>query len=464
MQMPVDSLLRSLREFIHQHRLIERDEKIIVAVSGGMDSVVLLDALAELRLEIGFELAVAHFNHQLRGEESDLDEAFVRAVAKTRGLECYIERANTKSVAETKRSSIQETARNLRYDFFMKLRTSLGFHKVATAHHADDNAETMLFNLIRGAGVHGLSGIPIMNKETAVIRPLLFATREQITQYAKGRQLEHREDSSNAKDDYTRNFLRHQVIPQLQENINPNLTATLLRTSELFGLLEEYLQHEAEKLAADVIVHRSTDYVIIDAKKFHAAEPFLQEHLLLHTARNFANLEFDFSTVKTMLSVSHGETGAWCSLAKDILFTRNRNELILQRTKSIAPYVHRIEMDKTYEFDGFCFSSTHVQKTVFSDDPHIEYVDADAVRQQLVLRPWSEGDWFMPLGMNEKKKLSDFFIDEKIPLFEKQRVPILVSDGDIVWVCGKRLDDRFKISSKTTHFLKLEYSPRTRTS
>lgn len=461
MQMPVDSLLHSLREFIHHHRLIERNEKIIVAVSGGIDSIVLLDTLAELRQELDFELAIAHFNHKLRGEESNLDETFVRSVAKERELVCYIERANTQSVAEAKRSSLQETARDLRYGFFKNLRESMGFHKVATAHHADDNAETMLFNLIRGAGVHGLSGIPAMNQETSVFRPLLFASRDQITRYAKARHLEYREDSSNAKDDYTRNFLRHNVIPQLRENINPNLTATLLRTSEVFGLLEEYLQHEAAKLATNVIVRRSADYVIIDAKQFQAAERFLQEHLLLHTAREFAHLEFDFSTVKTMLSISHGETGAWCSLTKDILFTRNRDELIFQRTKSVAPYLHRIETDKTYEFDGFCFTSAHVHTTVFSDNPCVEYVDADAVRQQLILRSWNEGDWFMPLGMKEKKKLSDFFIDEKIPLFEKQRVPILVSDGDIVWVCGKRLDDRFKISSKTTHFLKLEYSPRT---
>src|SRR5713101_5055384 len=177
-------LLNETRNFLHRYKLITQGEKIVVAASGGLDSIVLLELLSQLSHELRLELAVGHFNHQLRGKESDEDEAFVRRIAVETGIECYVESADTAEISGTTRCSIQEAARNLRYDFFKKLRMSLGFQKVATAHNANDNAETMLFNFFRGAGIHGLSGIPAYRKDIAVIRPLLFATRNEIASYA----------------------------------------------------------------------------------------------------------------------------------------------------------------------------------------------------------------------------------------------------------------------------------------
>src|ERR1041385_144442 len=455
-----DSFLHAFKEFIHKFRLVEREESIIVAVSGGLDSIVLLDAFEEIKKEIKLHIAVAHFNHELREKDSDEDEAFVRAAAKERGLECYVEHANTASVAESKKLSIQETARDLRYTFLNKLRSSLGYQKIATVHHADDNAETVLFNIFRGAGVHGLSGIPAFRKDISLIRPFLFATREQIEEYAKTKSLLYREDSTNIKNEYTRNFLRNSVIPLIHENINPNLTATLRRTAELFEQLEQYLKDEAMKVLLEVIIRRSSKEIVLDMNKFHMQPVFLQEHLLLHIAKDFTKVEIDFTSVKTMLKISHAETGTSCSISKDTVFYRNRDHLIFKHVPNTNPFLYRITPNKMFEFESFQFNSAPVVKASLSDDPCVEYVDAASLGKELILRSWNEGDWFVPLGMNEKKKLSDFFIDQKIPLFEKQIIPILMSDGDIVWVCGKRLDDRYKITPKTTSILKLEYIPR----
>jgi tRNA(Ile)-lysidine synthase len=457
--MSEDSFLRSLREFIHQHKLIERNEKIITAVSGGIDSMVLLDALCELKQEFKLELAVAHFNHELRGKEASDDEMFVRTSAKDRGVECYVEHANTNSIAEAKKVSVQEAARDLRYTFFNKLRTSLGFHKIATAHHADDNAETILFNMLRGAGVHGLSGIPVVRADLAVIRPILFASRPQIHEYAVSRQISYREDSSNAHNEYTRNFLRHNLIPQICENINPNLIGTLHRTGELFDQIEQYLKEEAAKILPDVIVQHTTNQLIFNVSKLHDKPVFLQEHLLMQTVKQFGKIEIGFSAVKTMLSVSYAETGTSCSITRDLVLYRNRDHLILKRIQSTIPFRYHVEPNKTYEFEQFRFHSTFVSTPDFSDDPCIEFIDTAFLGKDLILRPWNNGDWFVPLGIKEKKKLSDFFIDQKIPLFEKHNIPLLVTEGNIVWVCGKRLDDRFKITPKTKNILKLEYAP-----
>ncbi|TLY29193.1 MAG: tRNA lysidine(34) synthetase TilS [Ignavibacteria bacterium] len=455
-----EPFLGNMRRFIRDFRLIDRGEKIILAVSGGLDSMVLLDALDDLKRDSQLTLSVAHFNHQLRGIESDRDEALLRSVALARGLECYVERANTRAAAEAQKLSVEECARNLRYAFFEKLRSSLGYQKIATAHHADDNAETILFNLFRGAGVHGLSGIPVRRNDQSIIRPLLFATRKQIEGYAAERKVSYREDASNAEREYTRNFLRHDVIPLIRENINPNLIGTLSRTAELFDQLEEYLNEQARNIMPGLLVRGSEGSIILDLTAFRAQPVFLREHVLLHTAREFTAKEIDFATVKSMIRVADGETGTSCSIAKDAVFCRNRDQLIFMRNNRVTPFQHPIELRRRYQFDRFGFGSSASAQAPLSADPNVEYVDADTMAPECLLRNWKEGDWFIPLGMQEKKKLSDFFIDEKIPLFQKMAIPILVSNGEIVWICGMRLDERHKITPKTVRILKLEYTPR----
>lgn len=457
--MPEDPLLYSLRQFIRKHRLIEAGEKIVAAVSGGVDSMVLLDCLDRLRSRLSITLAVAHFNHQLRGEESDDDEQFVRKAADERGLECHVDRGNAAEAAESHKLSVQDAARQLRYAFFNRLRTTQGFDKIATGHNADDNAETILLNLFRGAGVHGLSGIPVWRKDRNIIRPLLYATRDEIQQYAERHGLKHREDSTNIKTEYTRNFIRHNIAPLIRERINPNLTATLRRTGELFDQLEQYIQSNVARVLPEIVMENAVERIVLDLSKLREQPLFLQEQLLLTVAKQISSGEVDYNTVQELLDVSRADTGASCSLADDAVVHRDRDHLVFLTQSSKAPFSYSIERNKTYQFDGFSFRSSLVHHATMTNDPNVEYVDAASVKAQLTLRSWQEGDWFIPLGMRERKKVSDFFIDQKIPLFEKQSIPLLVSGDEIVWIVGKRLDDRHKVTPQTKDILRLEYIP-----
>jgi tRNA(Ile)-lysidine synthase len=456
-----DPLHHGLRAYIRRLDLVERGESILVAVSGGSDSIVLLELLACLRTEMKLSLAVAHFNHELRGRESDEDEAFVRTAAREHQCEFYVERANTRELAEAKKRSLQEEARDLRYLFFDRLRKSLGFQKVATAHHADDNAETVLFNFLRGTGIHGLAGIPAHRRDRSIIRPLLFATREEIRAYAERHGLRFREDSSNAKTEYTRNFMRQALLPTIKDNVNPNIVATLRRSSEIFDELQRYVRGETDKLRSEVVRSSSPTEIILDAAKLLAQPRFLQEMLILTIAREFTQAEIDTSAVRAVLGVARSETGSACSLTKDHVAARDRDCLVFRRPEPRRAFQHPVELGRSYAFEGFSFSSAQVPAAAFTPDPNVEFVDGASLGRPLVLRSWHQGDSFIPLGMNDRKKVSDFFIDEKVPLHEKPGIPLLVCGDDIVWVCGRRIDERCKVTPKSSTIIKLEFSPRT---
>lgn len=453
------NLLQQVQQFIHDHHLFERGDRVIAAVSGGLDSIVMLDILIALHESMKIDLVVAHFNHQLRGAESEEDEQFVRKFSASHGLECYVEGANTESWAESQKLSLQEAARELRYAFFDKLRSSAGFYKIATAHNADDNAETILLNICRGAGVRGLSGIPVWRKDISVVRPLLGVTRDQIESYSREKKLPYRLDSSNLESDYTRNYLRLEIVPQLIQNLNPNLVGTLRRTGQLFYELDQFLGIEAQRILTTVCSKREKDQIVLDIRELHNQPMFMQEYLLLIVARDYTGREIDSSAVKAIVKVSNSETGTTCSIAGDRVVYRDRNQLVFRNTALSNPFCYRIEAGDSYTFEQFGFGSELVSERGPVAEGLIEYIDQDLLGKELLVRNWLEGDWFYPLGLGGKKKLSDFFIDAKVPMYEKHSIPVLVSDGDIVWVCGKRLDDRFKLTSRTKNILKLIYTP-----
>ena len=457
---PDELLLHPMRRFLRQFDLIQQGDKIVAAVSGGIDSMVMLDALAALKNEMDLEVSVAHVNHRLRGAESDSDEEFVLRRSEQYGLRCQIRRVETKDLADSTKLSIQEAARNARYEYFDEVLHATGFHKVATAHHADDNAETILFNVIRGAGVRGLAGIPVRREDRGIIRPLLFATRKQIQEYAGKRELAFREDSSNRGDDYARNYIRHQLLPQIEQNVHRNAPAVLNRTARLFEDLDNYLEAEAARILPSLVLERSADQVSLNLKELHSKPVFLQEYLLRTIASEFSKTKVDFATVRLMVQISNAETGSSCSISKSGFAYRNRDELLLKRSAGAPRFSYCAEIGQSYTLGHFSFASERVARPETNGNPNVEFIDADTVENNVVLRSWHSGDWFVPLGMSERKKVSNFFIDQKIPLFEKDRVPILESAGNIVWICGKRLDDRYKITEKTRNVLKLEFIAR----
>ncbi len=455
-----EHLINLIRDTILENGLIHPHDRALVAVSGGMDSMVLLDLLIRLRVELRCELAVVHVNHRLRGAESEADEDLVKSIAREYGIPCHTQAFDIGEIAEREKRAVQEIAHEIRYRYFRELRQEHGYQVVATAHHADDNAETILFNLVRGSGVAGLTGIALKHRDECAIRPMLFATREQIAFYAGKHSIRYREDSSNVKSDYTRNFLRHRIVPLLREQMNPNLASTLTRMSRSFADLDSFLTNILTEAKRDLILRHSEQEIVIGLRTFLTMSPFMQEYALFSIAREFSSCDTDSGLIREMIKITMGGTGKRCSLSEHVIFLKNREELILKKVPPEEPYAIPIEIERSYDFDEFSFRTEIVDSVNFSNDRCVEYIDSDTVDRQLVLRSWEEGDWFIPLGMTEKRKLSDFFIDEKIPLFEKKRIPILESEGKIVWICGKRLDDRCKISSSSTHFLKMEYRPR----
>jgi tRNA(Ile)-lysidine synthase len=455
--MAEDALLRSFKEFVHTHRLFTKGDVVLVAVSGGRDSVTLLDLLVRLKKDWHLTVAVAHFNHRLRGEESEGDEEFVKSRARFYDIACYNEGGDTALLAEAKKKSIQETAREMRYAFFNSLLDSLDAKSLATAHHAEDNAETIVFNLIRGAGVQGLSGIPVKRSDVAIIRPLLFATRTEIEGYVGKHGLPFREDSSNAKTDYTRNFIRKNVLPIIEENINPNLSRTLLRTGEHFRALEEFLAAETEKARAQVVRSTREGEVALRRVQFMELPTFLQYRLLRELICEYSGRELDFSTLQNALRILSSGTGGSADLFGDVGFARDRDRLILRKHAGGGPFRCPIEMNRSYDFPAFSFASSLIENRETSVDRGVECVDGDKLTGDICLRSWEKGDWFIPLGMKGKKKLSDFFIEQKIPRHEKESIPVLIAGANVVWVCGRRLDDRFKVTERTRRVFKLEF-------
>ncbi|TAK55263.1 MAG: tRNA lysidine(34) synthetase TilS [Bacteroidetes bacterium] len=457
--MPKETLLHHFLRNLHRRKLLENGDNIIVAVSGGIDSVVLLHLLHLASKELSFQMAVAHVNHNLRGQESGEDESFVRTLAERYRLTFHAHHAETLLLAAETKKSIQEAAREIRYNYFSELRRSLGFNKIAVAHNANDNAETILFNVMRGTGVKGLAGIPETRPDSGIVRPLLFATREQIVQFANEERLDYREDSSNKKTDYSRNYLRHNIVPLLSESINSNLIETLNRNAEIFTLLGSYLNEQAQTLAKSLIKESTPSHMILDRELFVSQSGFMQYFILYYLTKEVTSLEVSFDTIKEMAAVSHAETGAWSSPGGQTRLYRDRNHLVLATQPEPEQFQLPVSLYNEIQYDSFVFTTRQAKTPEFTNNRYVEYIDSGRLGNSLSLRSWKQGDWFIPLGMAEKKKLSDFFIEQKVPLFQKHSVPLFTSNDSIVWVCGKRLDERYKVTPSTTSILKLEYHP-----
>lgn len=431
--------------FVAQHELFDSEDRMLVAVSGGIDSTALLDMLASE----GYPIAIAHCNFSLRGSESDGDEQLVRELQQKYGIEGFYIRFNTEEEAQKAGESIQMTARRLRYAWFNELCNLEDYRYIAIAHNADDVAETFFLNLTRGTGIKGLTGIK--PKTGRVVRPLLFATRRQIEEYSAQRGLKFREDSSNLKDKYARNRIRLNVMPELKQ-INPAFNQTMLDNIARLQLVESLVNQEVNSFKRDCI-SICGDEQRISIRQL-AFNPNAQ--LLLYEVLN--DYGFSSSQVESILKSLHsGESGK--------VFEANRYSLLRDREQLIL-YPNQAATCDTVEVGAEAESIAEplnltLRRLVKDDayrivrDSAIAHIDADKLSFPLTLRKWKHGDEFYPLGMKGKKKLSDFFIDQKLSILDKQHQWLLCSGTEVVWVVGRRLDNRFRITDDTQHILEV---------
>lgn len=450
------TFLEKFERFVTDHALAKPGDPILLAVSGGIDSMVMLDAFSRIQSAWNLSLSVVHVNHQLRGEESDGDEEFVRETVHNRGWPFLSERVNVPDFQSEHRLSKQDAARTLRYEAFERARLETNSKSVATAHHADDNAETVLMNALRGAGVRGLSGIPIRRDSGFVIRPLLFAYRKEIESYAQECGIRYREDSSNSSLRYTRNLLRQSLLPYLNEELQTDSVRSLNRVSALMRSLGEKLAAETARISAEVLRVRD-GMTSISIPALLRQPLILQEEVLLSVLRNHS-IEPTTQKVQACLDLCGHPTGRSLDLSADWCILHDRGELLVHNRIAPSLFEREIEVGREYDFGAFRFSALPLDKIPgqLRHREGTEIVDADKLGH-LVLRTWKEGDWFMPLGMTGRKKLSDYFVNAKVPRIEKHSTPILESDGAIVWLCGHRLDRRFSISDSTKRALELRF-------
>jgi len=425
---------------------------LLLAVSGGVDSIVLVDLISNS----GFDFTIVHCNFQLRGEESVRDENFVRSLGEKYGKEVWVKQFETALFASEHKISIQEAARKLRYDWFNELLNSIfniQHSKLLTAHHADDNIETVLFNFFRGTGISGLHGI--LPRQGNIIRPLLFAKREVIVAHAKESALSWVEDSSNASDKYSRNYIRHQVVPMMK-TIFSSVEDNLLNNIERMGEAEQ-LYNQAVQLHKSKLLEQKGNEIHIPVLKLKQAVSL--QTIVWEIIKDFGFTAHQTNEVIKLLDASNGSFVQ--SPSHRIIL--NRKWLIIATLQAVEAKHIIIEAgEKKVAFEKGELTLEKIQGSSYKveDAASIAAFDADAINFPLLLRKAKTGDYFYPLGMPKKKKLSKFFIDQKLSKTAKEDVWVLESNKKIIWVIGLRIDDRVKIKHSTKNILKSSFQLR----
>lgn len=440
-------MLEALTTYIKKENLFEKTDKVLLTLSGGMDSMVML----ELFHQAGYHFGIAHVNFKLRGEESDGDQKFVEGIAKKYDCPLYVTSFDTKEYAKQHKLSTQMAARELRYQFFEEVRLKNNYQFIATAHHTDDQVETLFINLLRGTGIAGLRGI--LPKQNALIRPLLFAKREEIVKFRVEHNLPFREDSSNASDNYLRNKIRHKLMPAL-EDLDANYLNLLNANMKRFGESEQIYKQHIELIRGDIQFEKAGKaYLSIEKLK-------KQSPLVTYLFELLKPFGFLFSQAEDIVQTLDHESGKqFFSETHELLKDR---EYLIIRAKLRNIEISEIKINKTTEsldnpiylkFKKLSLKDYFVMPT----HNNIAALDYAKLKFPLSIRKWEKGDVFCPLGSKFKKKLSDFFIDRKFNLFEKEDAYLLCSAEDIVWIIGHQLDDRYKITNKTKDVFWVEF-------
>ncbi len=444
-------LIKKFHTHIQQSNLFTKEDLLIIAVSGGVDSIV----LTHLCHQFNYNIIIAHCNFQLRGEESEADQQFVEKFAQQTGLPIEIKVFDTQAYIEKNKLSIQEGARQLRYEWFHQLANQYekeikGKVYILTAHHADDQIETLMMHFFRGTGLKGLTGIPEKNEN--IVRPLLPFWKSELISYAHESKIAYIEDRTNKASDYTRNYFRNEIIPMI-EKVYPSVKGNLLDNIKRLNSVEALYNQTTQPILKRLIQKRGKDiYIPIQALFRYKNEAIIYE--LIHP------YGFTEGQIQEVIKLKDADSGSF------IIAPQTHNRIIKHRSNFIiAPpqdsYTSIFTIDKEatvchYPDGQLSWVKKDAAKTIITQNPDIAFLDAKQIQYPLILRKWKEGDYFYPLGMRKKKKIARFMIDQKLSKTEKENLWVLESDSKIIWVIGHRIDDRFKMTNKTKEVLQIE--------
>lgn len=415
-------LVKKVKEFIEKEDLFSKQDKILVALSGGADSV----ALTRILITLGYHCEAAHCNFELRGEESDRDEDFVRNFCRSLNIKCHSIHFETRRYAAQQSISIEMAARELRYNWFSKICEESDCQVVAVAHHKDDSVETMLLNLIRGTGINGLLGIRPKNGN--VVRPLLCASRQEVVAYLHRMNQTYVTDSTNLEDEYTRNKIRLNLLP-LMEEINPSVKDGLVKTSSYLNDVSKVYQQA---------IKESIDRIFITPEKEISIEKLMNEpapQALLFEV--LSPLGFNSTQVEEVYGSLNGQPGKRF-ISSQWQVVKDRDLLLIEKVKTAndKPQIIFEEVLLTKEF-------------VIPKDKNTACFDANKFKGVISIRKWEKGDYFIPFGMKGKKLVSDFMTDSKFSLLKKEQQWVLSCNDQIAWLIGERTDNRFRIDDST---------------
>ncbi len=457
----LEPLLQKTVHFLEQEIRIKKPSVILVGVSGGIDSVVLLDLLSVISTRGWCTIHVAHCNHQLRGEASHQDELFVRRLASKYGLHFHHTSADVAGYSREYNLGIETAARIMRYQFFEKAAKACHADSIATAHHSEDNAETLLMNLMRGSGITGLAGIPPrrdVDKKLSYIRPILWLSKKEIEHYAKVRNLEWREDESNTAMNFTRNKIRHELLPMLRAEYSPGLTDILNRTTTLMREAQEFIAERIIHIMKQGVREVSKTSFAINIGMFQTIKDFAKGELIQASLRHHLRMQpISMIAIDSILNLAQGPAGGRLDITKDLFVIRDREDLVFARPELAVEIFMPVMKLGTYSAHGIGYNAeiADPRSVNFGEHPLIEYFDADIFPEQCVIRHWRDGDRIAPIGMDGSMTVSDFLTNAKINVVDKRKVLVLCSGDEVLWVIGYRIHNGYKVTQQTESIMRV---------
>jgi len=440
--------------FVEQNKLILQGDKLLVAFSGGPDSVFALHFLEKFRRKYKINLHAVHFNHGLRGKESDSDEIFSKEFCKKNSILLDVVKLNVKSFSKKNKISIEEAARSLRYDNLHKIAEKTRSTKIVTAHNQSDNTETILLNLFSGTGFSGFSGIPIQRGN--IIRPFLCLTKKEISDYLEHENISYRVDSSNMKDDYKRNYIRNRILPLIRLKLNPSVDEALFRSSKNFENTL-FLNHKLiDHIVAEYVTHNLNEvsFPLLFADLFDGKIP---GEILKTIFKRYLRQEFEYDDYVKINSLITKQKGKKVQLSKKLIAMREEESIRIELSGKTSNQIVSLKAGSQIKLGSKLIGIEQVksENVQFKNNGKVEFISADGLNENFILRAWKFGDRFKPLGMKNFKKVSDFLTDLKISVSERKNKLVITNRNQIVWIVGLRIDDRFKLNSKTKKIYKL---------